>query len=88
MERIRTSRAARWALVGAIGLVAAFLLSFIFAGFRNVVALLVSPVAAIGIYEGVQMPWSARELALLGAVLIAAVLLFVASPSYIGRLGR
>lgn len=75
-------------LVGAIGLVAAFLLSFIFSGFRNIVALLLAPAAAIGMYEGVQMEWSARELALLGVVLIVAVMLFLVSPSYIGRLGR
>jgi hypothetical protein len=87
MDRLRSSRATEWAVVGAAGIVGALLLGFVFPALHHPVSLLLAPLAAIGIRRAAAMPWSPWELALLCATVIA-LLGFLVSPSYIGRIGR
>ena len=75
-----------WLVIGLSSIFGALVLSFVFPGLRGPAALIVVPTAAVLAYEARRMPWTRWELLLLAAVLVAGVVLFLISPSYIGRL--
>ena len=75
-----------WPLIGVSAILATLVLGFVFPGLRGPAALIVVPTAAVLAYEARRMPWTRWELLLLAAVLVAGVVLFLISPSYIGRL--
>jgi hypothetical protein len=89
MDGIRGSRVVEFALVGAIGMASCFGLSFVVSGFRNPVALALTPFVAVGVYRAAAYPWRPwwRPWQLVAILVLLVVLLvpFLISPTYLGR---
>jgi hypothetical protein len=79
----RQDRLVAMGVVAVIGLVVAIALSTILPGFRNLIALALAPVLAVGLYEGRRLRWSREELTALVVVVGVGLALFLISPTYL-----
>jgi hypothetical protein len=82
----RLPRTWAWLIIGLSTLIATLVLGFVFSGLRNLAALVVLPVLAVMAYEARRMSWVWWEIALLAAVVVTGAVLFLMSPTYLGRL--
>lgn len=80
-----SSRARTLILIAVASPMVSFVLGFVVTAFRSPIALMLSPLLGVFLYEQRRTPWTKWEI-VLGAAILAAAGFFLISPTYIGRI--